>query len=403
MLVAGLASGLPAAARAPVVLIPGITGSKLRDRDTGEIAWGNSRRLFFPRDGGHSLALPIGSGSEDRLEAFAPVLAIRVAGIRKVEIYAPLVRAIEANGYDLFIFPYDWRHGAIRAAGELASKLEALRVARGESTLHVTILCHSNAAQIARYYLKYGGASLEAAETQAVAPSDRIEVDTLVLIGTANGGALRTLQHMQEGRRYVPWVGRRMRPETLFTMPALYEALPLERDDLFFDEAGQLLDVDLSDPESWDRYDWSIYAPGPSRRSSGQRRFGDDAQRALFLTDALDRARRLHALLLRDVAGFGPTRYYSIQNDAVPTPDRALLERKGDRWATRVAFDGRAAERWPTAHAPGDGHATVESQGALSPQERDALVQPPYVIPARHRKLVLHPETHRRILEILAE
>ena len=37
--------------RTPVVLIPGITGSKLRDRDTGTVRWGNTRSLFFPRDG----------------------------------------------------------------------------------------------------------------------------------------------------------------------------------------------------------------------------------------------------------------------------------------------------------------------------------------------------------------
>ncbi len=404
--------------RAPVVLIPGITGSKLRERDTGAVRWGNARSLFFPRDGGYSLALPIGGGGDDRLEAFAPVTEIRLLGLLRFEIYSSVIRLMEANGYRLgslddphpgdsfFFFPYDWRHGAARSAGELARRLETLRRVRGEPVLRVHLICQSNAAHIARYFLKYGGAPLEAAEAGTAAPERSVEVDKLVLIGAASGGALRTLEDLQRGRRYVPWVGRRMRPEVVFTMTALYEALPFYRDRPFFDEQGRTLEVDLFDGASWDRYGWSIYAPKPSQRASRARNqtlFGDRAQRAAFLAGALDRARRLHAVLLRDVPGFGSTRYYSIQNDAVPTPDRALLERRGARWSTRLAFDRRAAERWPLAQAPGDGHATVESQGWLSPQEHAALAHPPFRVDARHRKIVLHPEAHRRLLEILAE
>ena len=83
---------------------------------------------------------------------------------------------LEANGYtlgdlddprpgeSLFVFDYDWRRGNVESARMLSQALERLRVARGESALSVDLICQSNAARLARYYLKYDGASLADAE-----------------------------------------------------------------------------------------------------------------------------------------------------------------------------------------------------------------------------------------------
>ena len=152
--------------RTPVVLIPGVTGSQLRDRETGKVVWGTASRFFSPRDGGYDLALPIGGAAPDRLEAFAPIVELKLLGIWKFDIYGSLLRLMEANGYRLgdladpqpgdsfFFFPYDWRHGSSDAAGELAARLENLRRVRGDEVLRVSFLCHSNAARIARYFVQ---------------------------------------------------------------------------------------------------------------------------------------------------------------------------------------------------------------------------------------------------------
>jgi hypothetical protein len=402
--------------KTPVVLIAGITGSMLRDRETGKVQWGNARRFFSPRDGGYALARPIASGVEDRLEAFSPILTVKLLGIWKFDVYASLVRLMEANGYrmgdlddprpedDFFFFSYDWRYGNVRAAEELARRLEELRRARGEETLEVSFICQSNAARIARYFLKYGGGSLEEAESGGAKRPAEIEVDKLILLGTANGGGLRVLDDLLYGRRYVAPFGRKLRPETIFTMWSVYEALPAYHDDLFFDATGRTLDVDLFDPGNWKRYGWSVYRPKVRERLREAGRtapFGDEQDRDAFLVEALDRAQRLHRLLEADVEGFGEPRYYSIQAGDEPTPERALLEPDGEKWSTRVSFGKRGRKRWPMSHAAGDGFATLDSQMWLSPQERGAFAHEPVFVDASHRKIVLDPEAHRRILEFL--
>ena len=46
---------------------------------------------------------------------------------------------------------------------------------------------------------------------------------------------------------------------------------------------------------------------------------------------------------------------------------------------------------------------TVASQNWLSPQERASLAAPATYIEDNHFDLILRPETHQRLLEILAE
>ncbi len=394
-------------AKTPVVLIPGITGSQLRNAASGKLVWGNSRGFFSPRDGGYALARPIPAASADRLEAAAPILEVELLGIWKIDVYARLARLLEANGYRLgdlddprpedsfFFFPYDWRQGNTTTVRALADKLENLRRVRGEETLRVDFVCHSNAARIARYFLKFGSASLEQAEAGIEHRLPDIEVGKLILLGTANGGSLRTLRDLNHGRKYVALLGRKMQPETVFTMWSIYEALPFYRSDWFSDGAGQPVEADLGDSADWQHFGWSIYGAAAAARVRRAQRadlFGDEAQRTDFLREALDRAQRLHRLLRKDAGELGDTRYYSIQSRAQPTPDRALLRRRGKTWHTVLK-----------AHVPGDGHATVASQDWLSPEELAAFTQATAYVDAEHRKILLSHEAHERILEFLAD
>jgi hypothetical protein len=324
---------------------------------------------------------------------------------------------MEANGYRVgdirrpdadstfYIFDYDWRRGTVESAQALAAALERLRRARGETTLTVDLVCQSSAARIARYYLRYGAASLERAERGQASPPASVRVRRLVLVGTANGGSIRVLREMNRGRRYVVF-GRKLEPETFFTYRSLYEALPSPGTGLFVDRQGRPLDVDLFDPRAWETYGWSIF--NERARTRADRRedlFGDTAGRRRFLTDMLDRARRLHALLARDSAAVGEVAYYLIQNEARPTPTGAVLFREKDgEWRTAFA-DERPVRREPMllsrVEGPGDGHATVESQWALSPGERQAVREATSRIPGTHYGIIFEPDAQRRIVEIL--
>jgi hypothetical protein len=408
--------------KTPVVIVPGFSGSMIRDSDDGKVVWGTAGPLFYPRDGGYSLALPLDQDERERqgYEAFDVIRAMRIGPV-KVDVYGKLIKALEANGYrlgdldnpsadaTLFVFPYDWRYNNVEAAAALTRKLQHLQRLRGDSPLDLHLICQSNAARIARYMMKYGGASLDEAEAGRASPPAGLHVKKLMLVGTANGGATNGFRNMLQGRSYAPAIGRRITPEVAFSFEATFETLPAYRDQLFFDENGAALDVDLYDAANWERYGWSIYAPAVESRLRKRERddlFGDATARRDHLERGLDRARRLHDVLIRDVPGFPRTRYYSVQNAYRKTADRVLLrrDRKG-RWET-LFFPQRPLGKGPLfslASSPGDGHATVHSQQWLSPQETASLVHDTLYVPSYHRGIVHHATTHRAILAYLLE
>lgn len=410
----------PAASGPVVVLVPGITGVELRHRDSGRLAWGNGARLFTPRDLGAALALPVAPGvaGEPELVPGGVIERISLLGIVRKSVYGPVLDLLEEAGYrrgdldrpdpaaTLFPFAYDWRRDNVASAAELSRRLQGLRRARGEGPLRVVLICQSNGAHLCRYFAKYGGAAPEEAAAGSAGPPPGVEVEALVLVGTSNGGSLRILREMNRGRRYAPG-GRRWAPETLFTFPSLYQDLPAYRSDLFVGPDGRALDVDLYDAAAWRPYGWSIYGRDSARRLASGRlpaAFGDAAAREAFLIRALEGARRLQRLLAADSPGFGATRYHLIQSAYTETPDRALLERTADGWRTSFTGD-RRLRRDPylasLTSAPGDGHATLASQGHLSPQEQAALASEPFYVRGRHFEMILSPATGRRLLEVL--
>ena len=400
--------------KVPVVLVPGITGTALRDPDSGRLVWGNGLAVLRPHDGGYGLVKPLGAGRQrpgGALELAGVIDAVKLGPIVK-EVYGPIVRLLERHGYtagelgsprpgdDMFLFAYDWRDENAVSAARLAEALERLRLSRGVDRMPVDLVCQSNGAHVCRWFARFGGATLEKAEAGEAGPTEAVPVRKLVLVSSSNGGSIKNLKWLNRGRSYVSLIGRRWTPEAI---------LPVYRDDLFVDAAGAPLQVDLFDVESWRRYGWSIFSPEVARRieRSGRRDlFGDAAERETFLAGALDRSKRFHERLRRDVAGFDGVSYYMIQNVEVETPLRAMLTPDGDGWRTRFPDDRwlrRRLELRSHMVDPGDGHATVDSQMWLAPQERQALAAEPAVVEGAHFELILAPEAQRSLLAYLSE
>lgn len=439
----------------PVVVVPGMTGSKLSETESGRTQWGTGAALFFPRDGGYGLARPIPPADlsdgrsrparPSRLRATGVVDSIRLLGIT-TPIYSPIEELFVRHGYrrgdlerpdersTLYFFAYDWRLSNAATAARLAERLEALRRARGEERLRVALVCQSNGAHVCRYLAKYGGtdpravASGDARGARDAHPAgsprvagrthdgDRpgpglgqVNLDKLVLVGASNGGSLRILRLFLRGRRYLLG-GRRLQPEMLFTLPALYQDLPVYRDDLFLDADGEPLAVDIWDPAAWERYGWSIFAPEVARRLARRGRedlFGNLEARRSHLARRLADGRRFQRLLARDPAGWRPPRLYLVGSVSEPTPFRAVLEHtRSGAWRTLFAGDralGRRTDLAAALREPGDGHATRESLLHLSPAERTALARPPLFVEGEHFDLILAEPTQRWLMEVLRE
>lgn len=395
----------------PVIFVPGVTGVVLRDTRTGEVVWGEGRNLLRPRDQGYGLALPLVEGSgQPVLEPVAPIERLSLYGIRK-PIYGPiaalLTEAEYVKGKTFFFFSYDWRRDLTESAGLLRRQLEEIRQAQGRERLEFDLVCQSSGAHLCRYLTKYGGVPQAEAEAGRGALPSTLSVRRLVLVGSSNGGSLRILKEIDRGRRYVPLVGRWIRPEVTFTFPSLFQDLPIYRRDLFLDADGRPLDVDLFDPESWRRYNWSIYRQEALRRlrEEGAERFlGGAADRDAYLRRALTAARRFQELLRADAPGFGKPRIYIVGSADQPTPDRAVLVREGEEWRTYLTGD-KFLRRHPKldalATARGDEHATLTSQDWLSPQEQAVLALPPRRVRGGHFEALLTAETKEFLLEAL--
>ena len=409
----------------PVVFVSGVTGTKLRDPSTGKLLWGGTRQLFVPRDGGYSLVLPLAIGGsagtitssphpQSDFDAFEPIWQLRFPAWTK-KIYRPLLEHFQAAGFrmgelespgpadDLFFFNYDWRYGNLDSARHLDSRLTALSEARGGT--NVDLVCQSNAAKICRWLAKYGTQDTEdAAAGEAWRRTYRIR--KVILVGASNSGALRVLQLLIKGRNYVPLVGRRLLPETFFSIRPLYEDLPANRSDLFFDEHGRFLEIDLFDAENWQKYGWSIFGREASKRLQKKPRhdlFGSRQDQLDYLESQLRHARLFQRLLARDSPHFPVVRYYLLENASAPTIDRALLTHEGGEWQTHFLGDRRVngdRRLEDLAAAPGDGHAVLASQRGLSPQEA-ASVAATETVSGGHFEAIIQPAALETILAFL--
>jgi hypothetical protein len=304
----------------PIVLfLPGIMGSVMEEASTGRVLWGGGRSGSLDQ-----LALPIDSPSllENR-DTLRPRRLLQrfslLGGLKYSDIYATTARigiaagCVPGNiqnpqpGQTGFAFPYDWRRDLVEAAQALGAAIERLKTGLGKPDLKVALLCHSTGGLIARYYAKYG--------TEDVLDQDPLppptyagakNISRIVMLGTPNAGSLDMFYRMHQGR-WIPTVGT-WTPETIFTMPAAYQLLPFDGREVFVDADGRPLDVDLYDPENWERYGWAAFQPrrqATVRTRMVRRDPGEGAARheelrerqRRFLVAALRRAERFHLAL----------------------------------------------------------------------------------------------------------
>ncbi len=336
----------------PVIFIPGIMGTVLKDRQTGQTIWGLASRRFID-----VLALPIDTVTlivdRDRLVASAPLGKMTVIpGVLEKEIYDKLKRvATKAGGYEAgktsFALSYDWRRDLVEAVKVLDNLITQIKQNSGDPNIKVNLVCHSAGGLIARYYVKYGSKDvLEQDPLPQPDYSGAKNINKIIMLGPPNSGAVEAFQRVHLGL-ILPVIGY-LSPEILFTMPSIYQSFPFERKDIFIDQNGRALDIDLYDPANWEKYGWSIFGQrklSRSRRSfilrngrsQGQILFDEKlTNQRKFLEIVLRRAKKFHAALCQ---GDPETEkkhvtYLLLGSDCQPTLDHALLRLTDTGWKT---------------------------------------------------------------------
>ncbi|MDQ3181901.1 MAG: hypothetical protein M3Q33_15460, partial [Acidobacteriota bacterium] len=162
--------------RLPVIIIPGLIGSELVNKNTGEKVW-----FDLIRSGDDNLRLPISpdlAANRDNLVPGDILRRIQLVRLTpQIEIYEKLVESLEADGYvegkinapaengfadTFYVFPYDWRLDNVGNARILLEKMDELRAKFNRPDLKFNIVAHSMGGLIARYAAMYGKADLTA-------------------------------------------------------------------------------------------------------------------------------------------------------------------------------------------------------------------------------------------------
>ena len=379
------------ATRNPVIVIPGVLGSKLVDRETGRTAWGAfSGEYADPEtpEGARAIALPMAEGRPlaELRDSVTPDGVLDSVRIRlfcvplESQAYVYILKALGVGGYrdeqlgrggsvvyrpghfTCFQFPYDWRRDNAENArhlGEFIREKRAYvqaellrRYGLRRDDLKFDVIAHSMGGLLLRYYLEYGGEPLPAdGSLPRVSWAGAENVARAVFVATPNAGSVEGLSNLVEGVRF-SWLLPKYDPAVIGTFPSLYQLLPRARHAALLGPDGAPLDpLELA---TWERFGWGLAGPeADAELAVLLPEVTDPAERRRIARDhlakSLARARQLHAAL--DV----PT---------VPPPGLTLHLFAGDAEATPAVLTADAQGHLRvTATAPGDG--TVLRTSAL--------------------------------------
>jgi pimeloyl-ACP methyl ester carboxylesterase len=406
--------------RNPVVVIPGILGSKLNQHDAeGRQVWGAFVYGAVDADtpeGARIVALPMEEGVSlreltdevvpvdvlDTLELDTPLLR----GL-KIEAYVDILKTLAAGNYadqslgrsgavdyggahyTCFQLPYDWRRDISEASVALHEQIlgakQLTRLNRGldsDEGLKVDVVAHSMGGLVLRYYLRYGPNPLP--EDGSIPPltwEGAQHVESAIIIGTPSAGSVLALRQLIEGVSYAP-VAPTYRPAVLGTMPAVYQLMPRPRHNVVLDaQTGE--PVDFLDIAAWERYQWGLLDPRQDKflrqllpevdsREDRLRIARDQLRKCLAVTDQLFRA--------LDSPASPPEglELFLFAGDAVPTPAELTVSADG---AVRIS-----------RRAPGDD--TVTRQSALLDEREGAGYAPRLRTPIDWASVQFLPATH---------
>lgn len=345
----------------PVIVIPGLTGSKLIESSTGRVVWGSFAgdyaRPQKPEDA-RLIALPMREGVALRelTDGVEPAgvldhLRFSVLGIPiNLQAYFHILEALGAGGYrvsDLvesegvdwgdehftcFQFDFDWRRDNVENAQRLDRFIaEKKAYVRDElqrrfgidrPDLKFDVVSHSMGGLLLRYYLRYGAADLpEDGSLPEVTWAGAANIEKAVLVAPPNAGTLEGVLQLVQGKDYGPFAS--YSPALLGTFPSGYQMLPRGRHGMVLADGKPV--EDLFDPEFWLRMGWGLAAPQAEEMISWllpnepdpevRRRIALEHQRK-----SLERAGRFVAALDRPAQEPPGLQLYLVAGDSVPTP-----------------------------------------------------------------------------------
>ncbi len=338
----------------PIAFIPGMMASILKDRNTGKIIYGNVFQGLI-----EELELPIDGktlrDNQDEVVSGEVVTTFKyIPGVMELDLNERIREvAINIGGFkphqDGFGHPWDWRRDLVEAAQQLDRRIRDFKEKTGRPDLKINLICHSAGGLVARYYAKYGAADVLDQDQPVPTYEGAKNINKIIMLGTPNAGSVESFMTVHQGL-WLPSVGYAT-AEMIFSMPALYELMPLDGRKVFIGPDGKPLDIDLYDPANWELYGWSVFDPERQAKTlgelkkahgevKGEKKFREklSVQRR-YIAMALDRAKKFQAALWAgdQAEEKQKVRYIVLAGDRVPTLQAAILGRN-DKGKWKTAF-----------------------------------------------------------------
>jgi pimeloyl-ACP methyl ester carboxylesterase len=333
------ASSRSAIDQPPVILIPGLMGSRIHNAQGEELWPGGVARVLFSDYERLALDIDPQTLAVTTRGEYASGITDYVAGRA---FYASIIETLETvGGYRvtkpgtpvtpgsraLYVLAYDWRLDNIEAARALDRLIDQIRTDHGRRDQQVDIVAHSMGGLITRYFLRYGSSDVLDSNDFPLNYRGDGRVRRIALLGTPNLGSVASLHSFVEGRRLGLGV---VKTEHLATFPSLFQLFPHPINEWIIADSGVALDRDLFDIDLWRRFQWSIFDPGARERI--RRRFKNPAGGATYLEvlerhfeKRLERARRF-AWSLTVPLERAPWTMRVFGGDCSLTPARILVE-----------------------------------------------------------------------------
>lgn len=220
-----------------LVVLPGIMGSTLLDRDGHEL-WGQGAALWHGvvKGGIGGLAVPPGVGDEHPGDGVRPgtllpgvhaALGAWSASIGYTALLRHLTDTYELGPDNLITFAYDWRlsnrYNGRRLQRVIEPVLQRWRERPGREQAKVVLVGHSMGGLVARWYAEHEGGDAD--------------IRSLITIGTPHRGSVMAVDRLVNGVRVGVWKAK-VEVERLTamarTLPSLHQLLPayacVERD-----------------------------------------------------------------------------------------------------------------------------------------------------------------------------
>jgi pimeloyl-ACP methyl ester carboxylesterase len=397
--------------RVPVIVIPGLLGSRLTRASDGVELWPGSTRKLLTSDY-WDLALRIDPDSLEPLDDGLVPGEVFEGAVGK-DFYRRLIRELRlAGGYQqvplgrpvvqqrarLYVFTYDWRQDNVATVRKLDQLIEQIRSDYGDPQLRVDVIAHSMGGLIVRYFERYGTVDLLDGNVFQVTGLGRSKLRRVVLLGTPNQGTVTAVHKFLNGYR----VGiSALPPEGVATMPSTYQLFPHPLVDWVVNIEGKRLNHDVFDPEFWRRHEWSIFDLRIQRRMNRHRDTWP-AQEVYerWFDKRLARARRFVWSLMVPAGEVPLVRPLLLGGDCVPTPRRLVFENVAGESIARlrpeqILAPAPGADYESLMFEAGDGSVTRSSllsrqdlSGEVPKSEQESLeAQRELLVCARHDAL----------------